>query len=350
MTTQEKLINRKLSILELAEYLKNVSQACKINGVSRQHFYDIKKAYEEHGLEGLKEKTRRKPCLKNRVAPEIEDAVVKKTYDYPAYGQVRIANELKKEGILLSSGGIRSIWQRHNLETFKKRLVALEEKAAKEGMVYTEAQLQVLETAKRERENNPDEIETQHPGYLISQDTFYVGYLKGVGRIYQQTVIDTYASVAFAKLYTTKVPVTAADILNDRVLPFFEGEHIPVLRVLTDRGTEFCGSPDKHPYQLYLQLNDIDHTKTKVRSPQSNGICERFHQTILNEFYRVTFRKKIYADIETLQRDLDEYMLKYNTDRTHQGKRCQGRTPMETFVEGKKLFKEKNLEERMMAA
>jgi len=350
MTTQEKLIKSKLSILELGEYLKNVSQACKINGVSRQHFYDIKKAYEEHGLEGLKEKTRRKPCLKNRVAPEIEDAVVMKTYDYPAYGQVRLSNELKKEGILVSSGGVRSIWQRHDLETFKKRLRALEEKAAKEGIVYTEAQLQALETAKRERENDPDEIETQHPGYLISQDTFYVGYLKGVGRIYQQTVVDTYASVAFAKLYTSKVPVTAADILNDRVVPFFEEENIPILRVLTDRGTEFCGSPDRHPYQLYLQLNDIDHSKTKVKSPQTNGICERFHQTVLNEFYRVTFRKKIYSDIETLQRDLDEYIVEYNTERTHQGKRCKGRTPMETFIDGKKLFNEKNIRETMTAA
>ena len=350
MTTQEKLIKNKLSILELAEYLKNVSQACKINGVSRQHFYDIKKAYEENGLEGLKEKTRRKPCLKNRVAPEIEDTVVKKTYEYPAYGQVRLSNELKKDGILVSSGGVRSIWQRHNLETFKKRLLALEEKAAKEGIVYTEAQLQALETAKRERENDPDEIETQHPGYLISQDTFYVGYLKGVGRIYQQTVVDTYASVAFAKLYTSKVPVTAADTLNDRVIPFFEEQNIPILRVLTDRGTEFCGSPDKHPYQLYLQLNDIDHSKTKVRSPQSNGICERFHQTVLNEFYRITFRKKIYSDIETLQRDLDEYIVEYNTERTHQGKRCKGRTPMETFIDGKKLFDEKNIRETMAAA
>jgi transposase InsO family protein len=350
MTTQEKLIKRKLNILDLAEYLKNVSEACKVSGVSRQHFYDIKQAYEEHGLEGLKEKSRRKPCLKNRVAPEIEDAVVKKTYDYPAYGQVRLSNELRKEGVLISSGGVRSIWQRHNLETFKKRLRALEEKAAQEGIVYTEAQLQALESAKRERESNPDEIETQHPGYLISQDTFYVGYLKGVGRIYQQTVIDTYASVAFAKLYTSKVPVTAADILNDRVLPFFEEQQIPILRVLTDRGTEFCGAPERHPYQLYLQLNEIDHTKTKVRSPQSNGICERFHQTVLNEFYRVTFRKKIYSDIETLQRDLDEYMLEYNTKRTHQGKRCQGKTPMETFIEGKKLFDEKNLTERMAAA
>jgi transposase InsO family protein len=350
MTTQEKLIKRKLSIIELAEFLNNVSQSCKINGVSRQHFYDIKKAYDEHGLEGLKEKTRRKPCLKNRVAPEVEEAVVKMAIEYPAYGQMRVSNELRKEGILVSGGGVRSIWQRHNLETFKKRLNALEEKAAKEGIVYTEAQLAALESAKRERESHPDEIETAHPGYLISQDTFYVGYLKGVGRIYQQTVMDTYSSVAFAKLYTAKVPITAADILNDRVLCFFEEHNIPVLRILTDRGTEYCGSPDKHPYQLYLQLNDIDHTKTKVKSPQSNGICERFHQTVLNEFYRVTFRKKLYAAIETLQKDLDEYIADYNWRRTHQGKRCKGRTPMQTFIEGKRLVNEKNLEHRPMAA
>lgn len=349
MTTQEKLIRKKQSLIELAEYLQNVSQACKINGVSRQHFYDIKKVYEEHGLEGLREKSRRKPCIKNRVAPEVEEAVLNMAYEYPAYGQARASNELRKDGILVSGGGVRSIWLRHGLETFKKRLNRLEEKAAQEGIVYTEAQLVALEIAKRERESHPDEIETAHPGYLISQDTFYVGYLKGVGRIYQQTVIDTYSSVTFAKIYTAKVPVTAADILNDRVLPFFESHDIPVLRVLTDRGTEYCGSADKHPYQLYLQLNDIEHTKTKVKSPQTNGICERVHQTILNEFYRVFFRKKVYTDIETLQVDLDTYMEKYNGIRTHQGKRCLGRTPMDTFLDGKKCFEEKNLEKKLAA-
>ena len=180
----------------------------------------------------------------------------------------------------------------------------------------------------------------------MSQDTFYVGYLKGVGRIYQQTAIDTFSSLAFAKLYTAKVPVTAADILNDKVLPFFEKEDVPVLRILTDRGTEYCGALDRHPYQLFLQLNDIEHTKTKVKSPQTNGICERFHQTVLNEFYRIAFRKKIYSDLEMLQQDLDEFMDAYNQERTHQGKRCQGRTPMTTFIEGKRLYEEKNLNER----
>jgi transposase InsO family protein len=343
MTTQEKLVRRKLSLLELAEYLNNVSQACKINGVSRQHFYDIKQAYDEHGLEGLVEKTRRKPCLKNRVAPEIEEAVLRMANEFPAYGQMRTSNELRKAGILVSGGGVRSIWLRHGLETFKKRLVALEDRAAKEGIVYTEAQLCALEASKRSRESDPEEIQTEHPGYLVSQDTFYVGYLKGVGRIYQQTAIDTFSSLAFSKLYTAKVPVTAADLLNDRVLPFFEKEDVPVLRVLTDRGTEYCGAPDRHPNQLFLQLSDIEHTKTKVKSPQTNGICERFHQTVLNEFYRIAFRKKIYSDLEMLQQDLDEFMDRYNSDRTHQGKRCQGRTPMATFVDGKRLYEEKNL-------
>lgn len=344
MTTQDKLIKKKLSLLELAEFLKNVSEACRINGCSRQHFYDVKQAYEEHGIEGLKEKNRRKACMKNRVAPEIEEAVVRMAIEYPAYGQVRASNELKKNGILVSGGGVRSIWQRHELETFKKRLKVLEEKAAKEGIVYTEEQIIALERRRQEREESLDEIVTEHPGYLVAQDTYYVGYLKGVGRIYQQTSLDTFSSVAFAKLYTAKVPVTAADLLNDRVLPFFEELGVPVLRILTDRGTEYCGIPEKHPYEVFLQYHEIEHTKTRPRRPQSNGICESFHKTILNEFYRVAFRRKLYQSVEEMQRDLDEWLEHYNNARTHQGKRCQGQTPMATLTAGMELARQKLLD------
>lgn len=211
---------------------------------------------------------------------------------------------------------------------------------AKEKMILTESQVQALERKKQD-DVAAGEIETAHPGYLGSQDTFYVGTLKGVGRIYQQTFIDTYAKVGFAKLYTTKTPITAADLLNDRVLPFYDDHHLPLLRILTDRGTEYCGKAETHDYQLYLAINDIDHTKTKARSPQTNGICERFHKTILQEFFQVTFRKKIYEDIETLQADLDEWMECYNKERTHQGKMCCGRTPMETLEDGKEIWQEK---------
>ena len=345
MTTQERIVKNKMSLLELAEYLQNVSEACKVHGVSRQHFYDIKKAYEENGMEGLKDKTRRKPCIQNRVAPEIEEAVLRISYEKPAYGQLRASNELRKAGVLVSTGGVRSIWQRHNVETFKKRLKVLEEKAAKEGILYTEDQLAALEKAQQEKNISIDEIDTQHPGYLLSQDTFYVGYIKGVGRIYQQSVIDTYSAVAFAKLYTAKVPVTAADILNDKVAPFFENHMIPILRVLTDRGTEYTGAPERHLFELYLQMNDIEHTVTKAKSPQTNGICERFHQTVLNEFYKVAFRKNIYKSVEQLQEDLDFFMLQYNEERTHQGKRCKGRTPMQTFLDSLYLAREKMIHE-----
>ena len=162
-----------------------------------------------------------------------------------------------------------------------------------------------------------------------------------MGRVYQQTFVDTYAKVAFAKLYTTKTPITAADMLNDRVLPFFEQHSLPMLRILTDRGTEYCGRAEQHDYELYLAVNDIEHTKTKAASPQTNGICERFHKTILQEFYQVTFRKKIYTDIASLQIDLDEWLKYYNNERTHQGKMCCGRTPMATLEDGKQIWREK---------
>jgi len=173
-----------------------------------------------------------------------------------------------------------------------------------------------------------------------------VGYLKGVGRIYQQSVLDTYSSVAFAKLYTATIPVTAADTLNDKVLPFFEYQGVDILRVLTDRGTEFCGALDKHPYEIFFQYHEIEHTKTRARRPQSNGICEAFYKTVLNEFYKVTFRKKIYQDLEELQKDLNEWLKYYNNSRTHQGKRCHGRTPMQTFMDSLELVSQKNFDNK----
>lgn len=342
MTQEQKIIKTKLGLLKLARQLGNVSEACNVMGYSRDSFYRFRELYEIGGEDALKEISRKKPNIKNRVAPEVEEAAVSIAYDNPAFGQLRASNELKKKGIYVSPAGVRNIWQRHELETFKKRLKALEAKVAQEGIVLTEEQLAALEKAKVEKEAH-GEIETHHPGYLGSQDTFYVGNMKGVGRIYQQTFIDTYSKVAFTKLYTTKDAITAADLLNDRVIPFFDSHDIPLLRILTDRGTEYSGKIENHAYQLYLAIEDIDHTKTKTRSPQTNGICERFHQTVLNEFYRIAFRKKIYNTLEELQNDLDEWTTYYNEERTHSGKYCYGKTPMETFTDSKHIAKEKQI-------
>ena len=342
INSTEKVISHKVGLLNLAEELHNVSQACKMMGYSRDTFYRYKEAVEGGGVEALLERTRRKPNLRNRVDPLIEEAVLKHALDEPAHGQTRASNELRKAGIFVSPSGVRSIWLRHDLACFKGRLKALEKHVAATGAVLTESQLQAIERKQEEKQAH-GEIETEHPGYLGSQDTFYVGTPKGVGRVYQQTYVDTYCKVAHAKLYTSKTPITAADLLNERVLPFYEEHELPVLRILTDRGTEYCGKPEHHDYQLYLALNDIEHTRTKARSPQTNGIVERFHRTILNEFYQVTFRKRIYSSIEQLQSDLDDWLEKFNTKRTHQGKMCCGRTPLETLIDGKKIWQKKKV-------
>lgn len=344
MTTNDKIIKNKVGLLKLSQQLSNVSQACQIMGYSRDSYYRFKELYETGGEAALQELSRRKPIRKNRVAPHVEEAVKKMAIDMPAYGQVRASNELKKQGIMVSPGGVRSIWLRHDLEIFKKRLKALEAKCAQENFILTEAQLAALEKAKEEKEAH-GEIETLHPGYLGSQDTYYVGTIKGIGRIYQQTYIDTYCKVAQAKLYTTKDSLTAAEILNDRVLPFYEEFDVRLLRILTDRGTEYCGKKHDHPYQLYLEIEDIDHTKTKVRSPQTNGICERFHRTIQNEFYAIAFRKKIYSSLDELQKDLDDWIEWYNKERTHSGKYCFGKTPWQTFLDSKYLALEKQIDQ-----
>ena len=235
--------------------------------------------------------SRRVPNPKNRIGETIERQILEMTLKQPAWGHTRMANELAKEGLRVSPTGVRGVWVRHDLDTMAKRLKALEARVAQDGLILTESQLAALEKAKADKEAH-GEFDSACPGYCGAQDTFYVGTLKGVGRIYQQTFVDTYAKVGFTKLYDAKTAITAADLLNDRVLPFYEDHGIPLCRVLTDRGSKYCGNPERHEYELYLAIEDIDHSRTKTKSPQTNGICERFHKTVLGRLHHAGSRDR----------------------------------------------------------
>lgn len=333
MTTKEKVARRKLSLLELASEMGNVSKACRVMGYSRQQFYEIRRNFQTYGAEGLID---RLPGARgphpNRVPAEIEQAVLDHAFAHPCHGPMRVAQELVLRGIQVSSGGVRGVWMRHGLLTKHDRLLRLEKATAERSIELTDEQIRLLERFSPEyRERH---IEAPHTGALVAVDTFFVGVLKGVGKVYLQTAIDCHSRYAWARLYPNKLPVTAVQLLNNDVLPTFEEHDTKVDAVLSDNGREFCGREDRHPYELFLQLEGIEHKKTRVNRPQSNGIVERLHRTLLDEHFRVEGRRTWFETIDEMQTVLDEYMQAYNQTRPHQGRGMKGRTPMQAFVDG----------------
>ena len=242
---------------------------------------------------------------------------------------MRVAQELVLRGLQVSSGGVRGVWQRHGLLTKHERLLRLEKATAERKLTLSDEQIRLLERFSPEfRERH---IEAPHTGALVAVDTFFVGVLKGVGKVYLQTAIDCHSRYAWARLYPNKLPVTAVQLLNNDVLPTFEAEGAAIDAVLSDNGREFCGREDQHPYELFLQLEGIAHKTTRVKRPQSNGIAERFHRTLLDEHFRIEGRRTWFETIDEMQTVLDDYLVEYNTNRPHQGRGMNGRTPLQAF-------------------
>jgi len=331
MTQQEMLLKYKMSLLQLAEQLQNIRKACNIMGVSRQHYYDIRKRFEQQGFDGLKEKPKPYPNMPNKASDELEKTVLNYSKEHPTYGKDRIAIQLRLKGIFISSSGVEKIWRRYKLENRYKRLLWIEKLHQEQGLELSPEQIQAL--LEHVNKVSVEHVFSKYPGYLLCQDTFEVGHLKGVGKIYMQAVIDTYGSFGFAKLYTAKLPITCSDILVSRVLPFYRDLSITIQRIITDNGGEFCGKGLTHDYELTLKIFNIEHRRIRVGMPQTNGFVERFNRTVLEEFFCVAFRKKWYHSLEELQKDLDTYLWHYNFQRPHQGYRLKGKRPIEILLD-----------------
>jgi transposase InsO family protein len=326
MTTGEKAARRKKSLLELATELGNVSKACKIVGYSRQQFYEIRRNFQTYGAEGLRDRLPgpRGPHP-NRVSDELEAVILSYSLSFPTHGPLRVAQQLALQNVQVSAGGVRGEWSRHKLLTRHDRLLRLERETRKRRVKLTDEQVRagaLQSGVSRAAYRDAPYRRLGGCGHLLR------GTLKGVGRVYLQSVIDCHSRYAFGRLYTTKLPVTAVHVLNEDVLPFFEEHGAKVETILSDNGREFCGRPDRHPYELFLQLEGFEHRTTKVRRPQSNGFVERLHRTLLDEHFRIKGREKWYESVEEMQKH------HYNRERTHQGRGMKGRTPYQAFIEG----------------
>lgn len=324
---EKKVVRHRMSALELAEALGNVSEACRRRGISRSQFYEYKRRFQTHGLQGLRDLPPVHKSHPMTTPPEDVEKILALSLTNPMWGCTRLSDQLKLQDVSVSSPTIQNILIKHGMASRYERLLMLEAKALDHEIELTPAQVAAIEKANpafKERH-----VESSRPGELLSQDTFFVGHLKGVGKVYLQAVVDTFGSYAFGYLHTGKLPEHAAALLHNDVLPQYEDWGIEVSALLTDNGREFRGK-DTHPYEIYLALNDIEHRTTKVRSPKTNGFVERFNRTVLDEFFRPAFRTKLYESVPALQKDLDIWLKHYNEERAHQGYRNRGKRPLDT--------------------
>lgn len=322
-----KLAHKRLTVLQLAESLGNVAEACRRSGMDRTSFYAWRKRFKEQGLEGLKDLPPIHKTHPQTTPQATVDRLIALSEQHPGWGCIKLSDYLKLEGISISSPTVQKILIRHRMGSRYERLLRLEERHLKEGIELSEEQIRLIEKMNpvfRERH-----VESSRPGELLCQDTKQIGTLSGIGRIYLHSVVDTYGSYGFGFIHTNKIPEAAVAVLHNDVLPTYRSWGLSVEAILTDHGREFCGT-DAHPYELYLRLNDIEHRRTQVRRPQTNGFVERFHRTVKEEFIVKAFRENMYTSIDQLQKDFDAWLFHYNTERPHRGYRNMGKRPIDT--------------------
>ena len=322
MTDQQLLIHhRKVMIEEHLSQSITVKDVCNKYRVSRTTFYKWFGRYLDSGDSGLVNKTRSNGKQPNQISDQLENTILEYSYDRPAHGPMSICLNLRRKGITVGKTSIYNTLKRHGLNLRRYRFQRLQ---SGENTILSKYQLD-RELSKRRS------IKTKAPGYLVAIDTYYIGTLKGIGRIYQMTAIDTFSNYAWAKIYSAKSAKSACDFLL-HIRNHSHGRKIS--RILSDNGLEFTThhKSKKHKFEDLLAFYNIKHKYTKIRHPWTNGAVERLNQTVNQEFYQVKFRQNIYSTLQQLQDDLDEYIDEYNFQRPNQGIRTKGKVPGELYL------------------
>jgi transposase InsO family protein len=332
ISEEEKIAYQRLGVLELADALGNVSQACRERGVSRAQFYEFRHRYTELGLPGLADQPQSQKHPRS-TPPDVAEKILELSFMHPDWGCTRLSDFLKETGVSVSSPTVQNILIKHRMGSKRERILHVEERAVRESLELTSEQIAVVENYNPSfRERHAESI---RPGEVLVQDTYFVGNLKDVGNVYAQFVVDTFSSYAFAYLHTGKLPMYGVMILHNDVLPFFREQKLPISIMLTDRGRLYCGQ-EKHPYELYLTIHQIDHQRTRARR-HTNGFMERFKRMVSDEFFKLALKQKLYRSIATLQSDLTEWMAHFNT-RPLPGYRNMGMKPMDRIREYQEEF------------
>lgn len=317
MTQQQLIANNRKNLLVFAQR-HGVTQACRVFGFSRTSFYAIKKHFLTTG--SLEPRVRGKPRMPNATRLSVKKELLKLVQEHPGRGTSFYAYQLRTYGINITQQALWMCLKRFGLNNRYKRLIYIEELNS-QNQPLTERSLRVLH-----RRFTPM-IHGFWPGHVAAVDTFYVGNLKGVGRIYQITGIDLCSRYGWARLYTNKSAQSSMNFVEECLIPQFFVNNVTIESILTDNGTEFTD----RKFRKMLFDYEITHKRIPPGKPMLNGYCERFQRTILEEFYQPVFRKRFFSSIEELQTELTKFLVYYNFERAHFGITKTGAIPAETL-------------------
>jgi transposase InsO family protein len=327
VTHEDIVYDRRVRLIEHAAKIGNVSEACRVFGVSRKTYYEWVNKAEQYGLSALLPRERRKPHQPNAMTSEEVAVILSEAIARPTLGPKALLRHLRTRGVDRSASGVAKVLRRHHLGTAKLRVIALASLTATETGQLTEAAME-----------GPFGFcqYASYPGQLVALDAFYVGRLKGVGAVWQLTAVDVATRYAVVQLVVGDKTAAVAALFLDHLKKALRKTGITLHGVLTDNGPEFVGKAFK---ARVIELG-LEHHRIPPRSPNHNAVCERFHGTVLHEFYRPHFHRGRVEDVALLDRSLQAWVTDYNHHRPNHGDYMAGRTPLQVKKELKRRIRQ----------